>query len=310
MPLLRRPIAAAVAIALAAILAACGGTENPETDDPPVDADTEQQSGEVGNGAETETIDGDTDDVAAGDDDLETLVVGASPVPHSDILAFVRDQLDLGFALEIVEFTDYIQPNVALHEGDLDANYFQHQPYLTQQLLDNPNYDFTPVAGVHIEPLAVYSSTIDNLDDLPKDAQIAVPNDPPNLGRALWLLEAAGVLTVADTGDELPTEHDIEDNPRAVTILPAEAAALPSVLPDVAAAVINGNYALEAGLSPAGDGLAVESGHDNPYANFLVVRAGDETDPRIVALGEALTSEDVRDFLAETFTDGTVIPAS
>ena len=157
--------------------------------------------------------------------------------------------------------------------------------------------------------MALYSDEIDDASDLPQGAEIAVPNDPSNLGRSLWLLEDAGVLTLNDTGDELPTEQDVDGNPLDVTFQPVEAATIPSVLPDVAAAVINGNYALEADLSPAEDGLAVESSEDNPYANFLAVRSGDESDPRVVALDDALTSEEVRDHITESYTDGTVVPA-
>jgi D-methionine transport system substrate-binding protein len=252
------------------------------------------------------------EDAAATDDDLDVLRVGVSPVPHGDILAFVRDELaaDAGLEIEIVEFTDYVQPNVALHEGDLDANYFQHLPYLTQQLDDNPDYALTPLSGVHVEPLALYSDTLSDLEKLPEGAQIAVPNDPANLGRSLWLLEEHGVLRVADTGDELPTEQDVEDNPLELTFRPVEAASLPSVLADVEAAVINGNYALEAGLSPAEDGLAVESSDDNPYANLLTVRDGDEDDPLVTTLDDLLTSDEVRSYIEETFTDGTVVPAT
>lgn len=242
-------------------------------------------------------------------DDTGPLRVGASPVPHGEILQFVADELaaDAGLELEVVEFTDYVQPNVALDDGSIDANYFQHQPYLETQEAD-AGYDFVALAPVHLEPLGLYSEQVADVADLPHGAEIAIPNDPTNAGRALNLLEQAGLLTLEDTGDTPPTVLDIAGNPHDLELTEIEAAQLPRSLADVDAAVINGNYAIEAGLSPAEDALVAESAEDNPYANLLVARAGDEDDPRLVTLAELLQSPEVARFIEENY-DGAVIPA-
>ncbi|GAA5167808.1 MetQ/NlpA family ABC transporter substrate-binding protein [Ornithinimicrobium tianjinense] len=240
----------------------------------------------------------------------EPLKVGVSPVPHAEILQFVDDELaaDAGIDLELVEFTDYVQPNVALDDGSLDANYFQHEPYLAEQE-SAAGYDFTAVTPVHLEPLGLYSEKVGSVAELPDGAQIAIPNDPTNAARALQLLEGEGLITLADTGEASATVLDIEDNPKNLEFAEIEAAQLPRSLADVDAAVINGNYAIEADLSPAKDAIAVESPEGNPYANLLVVRTGDETDPRIVKLAELLSSDEVAQFIEDTY-DGAVIPAA
>lgn len=238
------------------------------------------------------------------------LRVGVSPVPHAEILQFVDDQLaaDAGIDLELVEFTDYVQPNVALDDESLDANYFQHEPYLAEQELA-AGYDFAAVTSVHLEPLGLYSDRLSSVEELADGAQVAIPNDPTNAARALQLLEKEGLITLADTGDASATVLDVEDSPRNLDLVEIEAAQLPRSLPDVDAAVINGNYAIEADLSPAEDALATESPDGNPYANLLVVRTGDESDARIATLAELLASDEVAEFIQETY-DGTVIPAA
>jgi len=247
---------------------------------------------------------------ASGSDDADApLRVGASPVPHAEILRYVADELapEADLDLEIVEFTDYIQPNVALQDGSLDANYFQTVPYLEQQKAD-AGYDFTALDPVHVEPLGLYSQDVASVAELPDGATLAIPNDPTNAARALRLLEAEGLLTLGDTGSSAPTSLDVEDNPKNLDIVEVEAAQLPRSLQDVDAAVINGNYAIEAGLSPADDAIALEDGEDNPNANLVVVRAGDEDDPRIQELEQLLHSDEVRRFIEENY-DGAVIPA-
>ena len=240
----------------------------------------------------------------------EPLKVGVSPVPHAEILEFVDTELapEAGIDLELVEFTDYVQPNAALDDGSLDANYFQHEPYLAEQEAAG-GYDFAAVTPVHLEPLGLYSEKVDAVDALEDGAQIAIPNDPTNAARALKLLEGEGLLTLADTGEASATVLDIEDNPKNLDLVEIEAAQLPRSLADVDAAVINGNYAIEADLSPAEDAIAVESPEGNPYANLLVVRTGDESDPRVVKLAELLASQEVADFIEKTY-DGAVIPAA
>ncbi len=237
------------------------------------------------------------------------LKVGVSPVPHAEILQFVDEELaaDAGIDLELVEFTDYVQPNVALDDGSLDANYFQHEPYLAEQE-SAAGYDFEAVAPVHLEPLGLYSDSVGSVEEIPDGAQVAIPNDPTNGARALQLLADQGLITLADTGEASATVLDVEENPRNLEFVEIEAAQLPRSLPDVDAAVINGNYAIEADLSPAEDAIAAESPEGNPYANLLVVRAGDESDPRVATLAELLGSEEVARFIEETY-DGTVISA-
>ncbi|MGY1751265.1 MetQ/NlpA family ABC transporter substrate-binding protein [Modestobacter sp. SYSU DS0511] len=239
----------------------------------------------------------------------EPLRVGASPVPHGEILRYIDDELaeDAGLDLEIVEFTDYVQPNTALDDGSIDANYFQTIPYLEEQEA-SAGYDFTPLAPVHIEPLGIYSESLTDLADLPDGATVAIPNDPTNAGRALRLLAANDLITLADTGDSAPTALDIEENPKNLAITEIEAAQLPRSLTDVDAAVINGNYAIDADLVPAEDALALEEAEGNPNANLLVVRTGDEDDERIQQLEELLHSDEVRTFIEDTY-EGAVIPA-
>jgi len=237
-----------------------------------------------------------------------TIRVGATPVPHAEILQFVQDNLaaDAGINLEIVEFTDYVLPNTALDEGEIDANYFQHIPYLDEFNAGNGT-DLVPVVPVHIEPLGIYSSRLDSLDQLEDGAVVAIPNDVTNGGRALNLLQANGLITVDETVDN-PTVADITDNPLNLDITELEAAQLPRSLEDTEISVINGNYAIEAGFSPAEDALALESGEDNPYANYLVVNAGHEGDEGVVILAELLNSPEVYDFIVETYGGG-VLPA-
>lgn len=247
-------------------------------------------------------------DDADGAGEVTTIVIGASPTPHAEILEFVEESLaaDAGFTLEIVEYTDYVQPNVQLAEGELDANFFQHLPYFEAEV-EEKGYDFASFDGVHIEPYGVYSETLDSLDDLPAGAQIGVPNDPSNQARALELLAAEGVFTLAEVAD--PTVFDIEDNPNDVELAELEAAQLVRSLADFDLAVVNGNYALEAGLNPAEDALVTEAGEGNPYANLVAVRSEDAAAPAIVALDEALHSEETRDFITERWPEGEIIPA-
>lgn len=237
-----------------------------------------------------------------------TLRVGATPVPHAEILTFVQDNLTEGtnLTVEIVEFTDYVQPNLALADGELDANFFQHLPYL-EEFNAERGTDLVPVAPVHIEPLGIYSTSIDSLDALGDGATVAIPNDVTNGGRALKLLAANGLITL-DEEVENPTVDDITDNPNDLDIVELEAAQLPRSLEDTDISVINGNYAIEAGYTPAEDALALESGENNPYANYLVTTEERKDDPAIVLLGHLLNTEDVRQYIEDTYK-GAVIPA-
>ena len=235
--------------------------------------------------------------------------VGASPVPHAEILAYIRDNLAAaaGLEIEIVEFTDYVQPNLALNDGQLDANFFQHLPYL-ENFNANRGTDLVSIANVHIEPLGIYSKTITDLSQVPDGAVVIIPNDDTNGGRALNLLAANGFITLKPDAGFSATVADIADNPKNLKISELEAAQLVRALDDAVLAVINGNYALEGGLIPSKDALALESSENNPYVNILAVKRGSENDEAILALVKLLTSAEVKAFIEEKYA-GSVLPA-
>lgn len=235
------------------------------------------------------------------------LKVGATPVPHAEILNFIKPILAKeGVDLQVVEFTDYVKPNLALADGELDANFFQHIPYL-EDFSAQHNLNLTWTVKVHIEPMGVYSHKIKTLDGLKPGSIVAIPNDVTNTGRALAILAKAGLITLKDGVGVKGTVQDITANPKNLKIKELEAAQLPRSLDDVAAAVINGNYALDAGLVPTKDALLLE-GSDSPYANVLAVRKGDENKDAIVKLGQALTSPEVKQFILDHYK-GAVVPA-
>lgn len=236
----------------------------------------------------------------------EVLRVGATPVPHSEILEFVRPLLlEQGITLEIVEFNDYVQPNLALAEGELDANFFQHVPYLETFKKDH-RLKLTYIAGVHIEPLGFYSKKIEQIDELSTGAVIALPNDPSNEGRALHLLEANGLIKLdASVGLEA-TPLDIVKNPLKLKFLELEAAQLPRALDDLDGAIINTNYALPAGLLPLRDALIIE-GDESPYVNILAVQEK-KIDQRLIILADILISEKVKEFIMKKY-GGAIVPA-
>ena len=237
----------------------------------------------------------------------QTVRVGATPVPHAEILEVVRPLLaQQDIELDIVEFTDYVQPNLALASGDLDANFFQHVPYLEQFAADR-GVDLVSIGGVHVEPIGVYSQSLTSLDDLEDGAQVGIPNDPTNGGRALLLLQSAGLIELAPDAGLSATPLDVVENPRDLRFRELEAAQLPRALPDLAAAVINTNYALEAGLNPTDDALLIE-GADSPYVNVVVVQAERQDDPALQALAQALRSDEVRAFIEDEY-EGAIVPA-
>lgn len=239
--------------------------------------------------------------------DSVTLKVGATPVPHSELLELVKDDLnEQGITLEIVEFTDYVQPNLALNDGQLDANFFQHLPYL-ENFNQEHGTDLVTVGGVHVEPMGLYSDKHGDVSALPEGGLIAIPSDGVNGGRALILLEEEGLIKLADDAGLEATEKDIVENPKALKFKAVEAAQLPRILVDVDAAVINGNYALEAGLSPVEDAILLE-GSESPYANIVAVKAGSEEDEALVTLIEALQSEEIEGYILENY-EGGVVPA-
>ena len=243
------------------------------------------------------------------EDDVVTLRVGATPVPHAQVLEFVDEELaaDVGLAIEVVEYTDYNQPNAALAEGELDANYYQTRPFLEEYLEGDPGADLEYVGDVHLEAFGLYSEEVTDLGDLPEGAEIAVPNDVSNLGRALNLLAEHDVITLAGGTGGNAAESDIEDNPMDITFTQVEAAQLPRSLQDVDAAVVNGNYALEANLAETANALAWEETEGSVYGNGLVVRSEDVEAEDMVRLNELLHGPEVREFMEERWK-GIVVP--
>ncbi|WP_336356635.1 MetQ/NlpA family ABC transporter substrate-binding protein [Pseudomonas granadensis] len=245
--------------------------------------------------------------VAAFSAQAETLTVAATPVPHAEILEFVKPALAKeGVDLKIKVFTDYIQPNVQVAEKRLDANFFQHQPYL-DEFNKAKGTSLVSVTGVHLEPLGAYSNKLKDLKDLQGGANVVIPNDATNGGRALLLLAKAGVITLKDPTNILSTIKDIAENPKDLKFRELEAATIPRVLTQVDLALINTNYALEAKLDPSKDALVIE-GNDSPYVNILVSRADNKDSDAMKKLAAALHSPEVKQFITEKYK-GAVLPA-
>ncbi|EAH5545572.1 MetQ/NlpA family ABC transporter substrate-binding protein [Campylobacter upsaliensis] len=235
----------------------------------------------------------------------EKIVVAATPVPHAEILNQAKEDLEKeGYTLEVKEFTDYVLPNLATDNGEVDANFFQHTPYL-EEFNKSKGTKLVKVANIHIEPMAVYSKKYKNFNELKDGAKIAVPNDPTNESRALDIIAKTGLVSFNDKA--LKTPIDITQNPKNIKFIELKAAQLPRALSDVDVAVINSNYALLANLNPVKDSIFVED-KDSPYANILVVKEGKEQDPKIKALTKALQSEKIKKFIEEKY-NGAVIPA-
>ena len=272
-----------LALALSASLTACGSSGTTETTDDTDSGDT------------TETV---------------TLKVAASPTPHAEILEQVKPILaEQGIDLVITEYGDYIVPNTAVDEGDEDANYFQHTPYLEQFNAENGT-DLVSVGKIHYEPMGIYAGKTASLEELPDGATIAVPNDATNEARALQLLAAQGLIEIDPEAGLNATPKDITSNPKNLEIKELEAAMIPNTLEEYDLNVINSNYALQGGLNPAEDALVSEDTNSDSaqtYANIVAVKAGHENDPAIVALVEALHSEEIQNFINETYS-GSVVP--
>ena len=285
------------AVLAAASIAGCSGNKAAET----TAAET--------TAAETTAAESSAAETTASSGELQKIVVGASPAPHAEILKAANDVLkEKGYELEIKEYVDYIQPNLALESGDLDANYFQHLPYLESFNKENGT-NLVSAGAIHYEPFGVYAGKTTSLDELQDGATIAVPNDTTNEARALLLLEAQGLIKLKEDAGLTATKNDIVENPKNLQLYEVEAAQLPRVIGDVDVAVINGNYALEAGYKVS-DALAVEASDSlaaTTYGNVVAVRAGEENDPAIQALIEALTSDEVKAFIESTY-DGAVVP--
>ena len=292
---MKKLISAVLAGALALSLAACGSTASSSAAASSEAASSEAVSSEAA--AETNELAG------------TTLKVAASPVPHAEILGVAKDILaEQGITLEIIEYTDYVQPNMVTESGEVDANYFQHTPYLDSFNEENGTH-LVSVGAIHYEPFGLFAGKTATLDELADGAKIAVPNDTTNEARALQLLAAQGIITLKEGAGLTATKNDIAENPHNVDIVEMEAAQLPRTLADVDFAVINGNYASEAGLNAATDALAVEDASSEAaqtFANILVGNEGNEDNPAIQALLAALQSEQVKNFIDENYAGAVV----
>ncbi len=307
---MKKLISAALAAVLALSLAACGqDTSSSAASDTTADASQGSQTASDET-AGAFTGDGFDESIDYASLDGTTIKVAASPTPHAEILAVAGDILaQAGIKLEVVEFTDYVQPNMVTESGEVDANYFQHQDYLNNFNEENGTH-LVSVAEIHYEPLGLYPGKTKSIDELADGAKISVPNDTSNEARALQLLAAQGLIELDPDAGLTATKNDITSKPKNLEIVEMEAAQLPRTLADVDMAVINGNYATQAGFSSAKDALAAESADSEAaqiYPNVLVVKEGRESDPAILALAAALQSDAVRSFIDENF-GGAVVP--
>lgn len=294
---MKKLISATLAASLALSLAACGSSAS--TDSVAASSEsTAASSAAAESTAETGELAG------------TTLKVAASPTPHAEILNAAKDILaEQGIDLEVIEFTEYVQPNLVTESGEVDANYFQHKPYLDGFNVEQGTH-LVSVGPVHYEPLGIYPGKSSDLENIADGATIAIPSDTTNEARALQLLATQGLITVRDDAGLTATINDITENPHNIKFEEIEAAQLPRTVQDVDFAVINGNYAMEAGFSVGKDALATEDASSEAaqtYANVLVVKEGRENDPAIQALYAALTSDKVKDYINSTY-DGAVVP--
>ena len=312
----KKLLATLLAASLSVSLAACGATASSSEAVPAGEASSTSEAASSGEAAATAESTATGDGLAADVDYAAlagtTITVAASPVPHAEILKAAAELLKAqDITLKVVEFTDYVQPNLVTESGEVDANYFQHAPYLENFNEENGTH-LVSVAAIHYEPLGIYPGKTKTLDALADGAKVAVPNDTTNEARALQLLAAQGLITLKDGAGLTATKNDIAENPKNLDIVEMEAAQLPRTLQDVDLAVINGNYAAEAGFSSAADALAAEDADSEAaqtYANVVVVKEGHENSPAIKALVAALQSQTITDFITNTY-GGAVVALS
>ena len=294
---MKKLISATLAATLALSLAACGSSASTSEAAPAGSTASSAAESAAESTAETSELAG------------TTLKVAASPTPHAEILNVAKEVLaEQGIDLQVVEFSDYVQPNLVTESGEVDANYFQHTPYLDSFNEENGTH-LVSVGAVHYEPFGIYPGKSNDLAAIADGATIAVPNDTTNEARALQLLAAQGLITVRDGAGLTATINDITENPHNLKIEEIEAAQLPRTVQDVDFAVINGNYAMEAGFSVGKDALATEDASSEAaqtYANVLVVKEGNENDPAIQALYAALTSDKVKEYIEKTYSGAVV----
>ena len=239
--------------------------------------------------------------------DLTKIKVGVSPVPHAEIVEALKDEFKAqGLDVEVVTFTDYVQPNIALAEGDLDLNYFQHEPYL-KEFCASRNLDLANIGAIHLEPMGFYAKNYKSVDEFKDGDEIVIPNDPSNGARALRLLEDAGLIKLSDYNSESITEKDIVENPKNLKITAVDAATVAKAYEDLAGGVINSNYALGVGLNPKTDPLFVESTEGNPNANIVAARTDDKDNEAYKKFVQVLKSDKAKQFINEKY-DGSVLP--
>lgn len=289
---MKKLLALTLALVLCLGLAACGGGTSTDTD---TNADT--------------SSDADTNGDATANGETITLTVGATPNPHAEILAQVKDDLAAeGIDLVVKEYSDYVVPNTAVEEGDLDANYFQHTPYMEKFNEENGTH-LVSVGKVHYEPMGIYPGLTKTLEELPDGATIAVPNDATNEARALQLLAAQGLIELKEDAGLNATPNDITSNPKNLQFKELEAAMLPQTASEVDLSVINSNFAMEGGMNPATDALASEDADSEAaqtFANIIAVKEGHENDPAIQALVKALQSDKVKEYIEKTYSGAVV----
>lgn len=299
---MKKLISATLAASLALSLAACGSSASTDSAAASSEAASTESTAASSEAAESTA---ETSELAG-----TTLKVAASPTPHAEILNVAKEILaEQGIDLEVVEFSDYVQPNLVTESGEVDANYFQHKPYL-----DNFNKEkgthLVSVEGIHFEPFGLYPGKTKELKDLQDGATVAVPNDATNEARALLLLQDAGLIKLKDPKDINATPKDITSNPKNLKFKELEAAVVPTVIKDVDIAALNGNYAIEAGFDPTKDTLATEKADGlaaKTYQNILVVKEGNENTAKTKELKKALKSDEVRDYINKNYK-GAVVP--
>ena len=289
---MKKLLALTLALVLCLGLAACCGGTSTDTD---TNADT--------------SSDADTNGDATANGETITLTVGATPNPHAEILAQVKDDLAAeGIDLVVKEYSDYVVPNTAVEEGDLDANYFQHTPYMEKFNEENGTH-LVSVGKIHYEPMGIYPGLTKTLEELPDGATIAVPNDATNEARALQLLAAQGLIELKEDAGLNATPNDITSNPKNLQFKELEAAMLPQTASEVDLSVINSNFAMEGGMNPATDSLASEDADSEAaqtFANIIAVKEGHENDPAIQALVKALQSDKVKEYIEKTYSGAVV----
>ena len=289
---MKKLLALTLALVLCLGLAACGGGTSTDSD---TNADT--------------SSDADTNGDATANGETITLTVGATPNPHAEILAQVKDDLAAeGIDLVVKEYSDYVVPNTAVEEGDLDANYFQHTPYMEKFNEENGTH-LVSVGKIHYEPMGIYPGLTKTLEELPDGATIAVPNDATNEARALQLLAAQGLIELKEDAGLNATPNDITSNPKNLQFKELEAAMLPQTASEVDLSVINSNFAMEGGMNPATDALASEDADSEAaqtFANIVAVKEGHENDPAIQALVKALQSDKVKEYIEKTYSGAVV----